>query len=326
MRVFEIGSLTMDNPVVSAPMAGISDKAFRVLAREMGCGLVWTEMISDQALVFGNRKTEQLLNIEGEHPVCVQLFGSKPETLTRAARMVAERGADLIDINMGCPTPKIVKNCGGAALMKDPESAARIVAAVVGAVGVPVTVKIRKGWDEDYPDAVEFARLAEAFGASAVTVHGRFRGDFFSGQADWSIIRKVKETVNIPVIGNGDVWTGADARRMLDETGCDGVMIGRAARGNPWIYRDAVHFLRTGVELPPPTPEEREKMALRHFDLLLQFKGEHTAVLEMRKHAAWYTRGMRGGARLRERLHAADNPGAMREIIQSVVLGHSDQD
>lgn len=319
MRALKIGSLTMDNPITSAPMAGISDKAFRVLAREMGCGLVWTEMISDQALVYGNRKTEQLLDIEGEHPVCVQLFGSRPETLARAAQMAVERGADLIDINMGCPTPKIVKNCGGAALMKDPDTAARIVSAVVEAVAVPVTVKIRKGWDEDHPDAVEFARLAEAAGAAAVTVHGRFRGDFFSGRADWSIIRRVKEAVNIPVIGNGDVWSGADAGRMLDETGCDGVMIGRAARGNPWIYRDAVHFLRTGMELPPPTPAERVEMALKHFDLLICFKGEDKAVLEMRKHAAWYTRGLRGGARLRERLHTAVSVPVMRELIQSVL-------
>lgn len=320
MRGLRIGSLTVKNPVVSAPMAGISDKAFRVLAREMGCGLVWTEMISDQALVFGNRKTQELLDIEGEHPICVQLFGSKPETLSQAAEMAAGRGADMIDINMGCPTPKIVKNCGGAALMKEPDLAAEIVAAVVAAVRIPVTVKIRKGWDENHPGAVDFARMAVAAGASAVTVHGRFRGDFFSGTADWSVIRQVKEAVDVPVIGNGDVWTGPDAARMLEETGCDAVMIGRAARGNPWIYRDAVHFLRTGELLPPPTSEERVEMALHHFDILVRFKGEYTAVLEMRKHAAWYTRGMRGGARLRERLHAADTIGSMQELIRSVLV------
>lgn len=315
----KIGPLTIENPIVSAPMAGISDKAFRILAREMGCGLVWTEMISDQALVFGNRKTAQLLDIDGEHPVCVQLFGSRPETLVRAAEMAVDRGADLIDLNMGCPTPKIVKNGGGAALMKDPAAAARILAAVAEAVSVPVTVKIRRGWDENHPDAVPFARRAEAAGAAAVTVHPRFRAEFFGGRADWSVIRSVKEAVSIPVIGNGDVWCGADAARMLAETNCDGVMIGRAARGNPWVYRNAAHFLRTGVELPPPAIEERVDMALRHFDLLIRFKGAEQAVLEMRKHAAWYTRGLRGGARVRGQLHTAVDVPTMQALIQSVL-------
>lgn len=300
-------------------MAGITDKAFRLLAREMDCALAFTEMISAQALLFGSRKTLEMLDIEGESPVAVQLFGSRPGDLARAARLVAAAGADIIDLNMGCPTPKIVKNGEGAALMRDPRLAGEIVAAVVDAVTLPVTVKMRRGWDADSPDAVEVAYAVVDAGASAVMVHGRYRSEFYSGRADWGVIRAVKEAVDVPVIGNGDVWTAPDARRMLDETGCDGVMIGRAARGNPWIFREAVHYLATGGQLPPPSGAERVAMALRHLDLLVRYKDEDTAVLQMRKHASWYTRGLPHAARLRERLQRADTVAELRTLIQMVL-------
>lgn len=315
---FRVGAVTLPNRVVSAPMAGITDRAFRDLAREMGCGLTWTEMISAQALVHGNRRTAEFLEVSGEHPLAVQVFGSDPEILARAARLAAEAGADIVDLNMGCPTPKIVRNYEGAALMRDPEKAGRIVAAVAAAVPVPVTVKMRKGWDEDYPGAVELARVAAQAGAAAVTVHGRLRSEFFGGRADWDVIGAVKQAVDIPVIGNGDVKSGPDAARMLAETGCDAVMIGRAARGNPWVFKQVREYLETGRETPPPTPEERVAMALRHFELLIRYKGEDRAVREMRKHAAWYTRGLRVSARLRERLHTADTAASLRRLVTSL--------
>jgi len=315
---FVIGKITIPNRVVAAPMAGITDRAFRDLAREMGCGLTWTEMISAQALIQGNRRTAELLEVSGEHPIAVQVFGSDPNTMVRAARLAAEAGADIVDLNMGCPTPKIVKSCEGAALMRDPERAGEIVAAVAAAVPVPVTVKMRKGWDEGYPSAVELARAVAQAGAAAVTVHGRLRSEFFGGRADWSVIGAVKQAVSIPVIGNGDVRIGPDAARMLAETRCDAVMIGRAALGNPWVFRQVRDCLETGQEPPPPTMDERVAMALRHFDLLIRYKGEARAVQEMRKHAAWYTRGLRGSARLRERLHAADTAASLRSLITGV--------
>jgi len=323
---FRIGGVELANRVVAAPMAGITDRAFRELAREMGAGLTCTEMISAQALVHGSRKTEWLLNIAGESPICVQLFGSDPLILARAARMAVEAGADIVDLNMGCPTPKIVKSGEGCALMRDPKRAGGIVAAVTAAVPVPVTVKMRKGWDEGYPDAVELAGTVAAAGAAAVTVHGRLRTEFFGGQADWSIIRAVKDAVPIPVIGNGDVQSGKDAADMLAVTGCDAVMIGREARGNPWIFRSVLHYLETGRELPPPSRAERVAMALRHFDLLVRYKGEGRAVLEMRKHLAWYTRGLRGAARLRARLHLADSAAAVRTLAADILAaGREDQ-
>lgn len=316
---FEIGGVTLANRVFAAPMAGITDRAFRELAREMGCGLTCTGMISSQALMHGSRRSVQILDIAGEYPISVQIFGSNPGILARAAQLAVEAGADLVDINMGCPTPKIVKTGEGAALMRDPRRAGDIIAAVVAAVPVPVTVKMRRGWDMGYPDAVELARVAEEAGAAAVAVHGRFRSEFYGGKADWSIIRAVKNAVQVPVIGNGDVRSGPDAARMLDVTGCDAVMIGREGRGNPWIFRNVRHYLETGREPPPPTLEERAAMALRHFDLLLRYKGETRAVLEMRKHLAWYTRGLRGAARLRERLHAADSAAAVRALAVSIL-------
>lgn len=316
----EIGGVGLANPVIAAPMAGVTDRAFRTLAREAGCGLVCTEMVSDQALIYGNPKTATILNIEGEPaPLSVQIFGSNPGYMEEAAKMVAAGRPALIDINMGCPTPKIVRNGEGAALMRTPELAYEVARAVVSAVKIPVTVKMRKGWDENEVNAVQIATLMEKAGVSAVTVHGRTRSQFYSGEADWGIIREVKRAVGIPVIGNGDIRAPRDARRMMDETGCDGVMIGRAAMGNPWIFTRIIHYLQTGEELPPPPPEERVATALRHLELLVGLKGEYTGVREMRKHAAWYLKGMHGAARLRQELNNARTMEEMAGYIKRML-------
>ena len=304
--MLQIGTVKIKNQVISAPMAGITDRAYRILARESGCGLVCTEMISDQALLYGNPKTNILLDCTGESPpISMQIFGSNPEYMARAAQITEARGASIIDINMGCPTPKIVKNGEGSALMKKPELAQEIISSVVQSVRVPVTVKIRKGWDESSSNAVEMALLAEKAGAAAVTVHGRTRSQFYSGKADWDIIKSVKQAVVIPIIGNGDIQCSAHAARMLDHTGCDAVMIGRASLGNPWIFSSTVHYLACGKELPAPTPRQKLIVALRHLDLLVELKGEYIAIREMRKHAAWYTKGLREAARMREKINRA---------------------
>jgi len=315
----KIGSVQLDNPVISAPMAGITDRAYRILAKEAGCGLVCTEMVSDQALLYGNPKTNHLLDSSGETgPISMQIFGSNIGYMADAAEIVENRGADLIDINMGCPTPKIVKNGEGSALMREPEKAAEIVRAVVGRVQVPVTVKMRKGWDERSINAVELARLVVDAGAAAVTVHGRTRSQFYTGKADWGIIAAVKKAVNVPVIGNGDIWNPQDALSMMEQTGCDGVMIGRAALGNPWILTRIVHFLKTGDLMPGPATEERVATALRHLDLLVEIKGETVAVWEMRKHAAWYMKGLRGASRLRELVNKAKSKEEIRRIFNEL--------
>lgn len=309
----------MANPVIAAPMAGVTDRAFRTLAREAGCGLVYTEMVSDQALIYGSSKTNTILNIEGEPgPLSVQIFGSNPDYMERAARIVAERRPGFIDINMGCPTPKIVKNGEGSALMKNPALAYEIARAVVTAVDIPVTVKMRKGWDDDSVNAAEMAVLMEKAGVSAIAVHGRTRSQFYSGKADWGIIREVKRSVGIPVIGNGDIWTPEDARRMMEETGCDGVMVGRAAMGNPWIFSQIINYLENGEKLPPPSNAERLAVTLRHLGMLVELKGEYIGVREMRKHAAWYLKGIRGAARARQELNSARSEEEMVSVIRSL--------
>jgi len=301
-------------------MAGITDKAFRILAREAGCGLVCTEMVSDQAILYGNKKTLEMLIIDDETgqektPLCVQIFGSNPDYMARAAKLVESHGADIIDINMGCPTPKIVKNGEGAALMLKPDLAYNIVCAVVNAVSVPVTVKMRAGWDESTINASEIAGLAEKAGASCITVHARTRSQFYGGAADWDIIRTVKRSVGIPVIGNGDIFGGPDAQRMLAVTGCNAVMIGRASLGNTWVFQEAAMFLARGKLLPPPSLEERVATAVRHLRLLVEFKGEHKAALEMRKHAAWYIKGLRNAARVREEINMAKDTLSLEKLL-----------
>lgn len=315
----QIGKLTLANPVILAPMAGVTDLPFRLLAKEMGCGLVYSEMVSDKGLIYDNVHTKKLLAIdERERPVALQIFGSDPESMGRAAKIVAAAGADIIDINMGCPTPKIVKNGEGSALMKKPEVAYRIIASVVeSAGGVPVTVKFRKGWDDKSVNAVEIALIAEKAGAAAVSVHGRTREQFYSGQADWKIIREVKQAVKIPVTGNGDIRTPQDAKRMLTETGCDGIMIGRGAQGNPWIFRQVAHYLATGELLPPPTLSERIDMLLRHLDMLVDHKGEYIGIREMRSHAAWYTKGLPKSAELRLKFNQAASKEDFIRIMET---------
>lgn len=302
-----IGNIELVNPVILAPMAGVTDLPFRLLSKEMGCGLVYSEMVSDKGLIYENTHTKKLLAIdEQERPVALQIFGSDPDSMAKAAHIVAAAGADIIDINMGCPTLKIVKNGEGSALMRNPSLAYRIMAAVVKTAGsVPVTIKFRKGWDEQSVNAVEFARLAEQAGVAAVSVHGRTREQFYSGQADWSIIRQVKQAVAIPVIGNGDIRAPQDAKRMLNETGCDGIMIGRGAQGNPWIFRQVTHYLSTGQILPPPTLSERIDMLLRQLAMLVRHKGEYIGIREMRSHAAWYTKGLPSSAELRLKFNQA---------------------
>ncbi|QSO52535.1 tRNA dihydrouridine synthase DusB [Alicyclobacillus curvatus] len=295
-----IGDVQIDDPVILAPMAGVCNPPFRKIAKRLGAGMVCAEMVSDKGLVHGSLKSQQMLTIlEDEHPVSLQLVGYDRESMVQAAEMLGETNADLIDINMGCPVLKIYKNGSGAALARDPKYAADIVKAVVERVNKPVTVKFRKGWDDDNVNAVEVAKAVEQAGARAVTVHGRTASQLYSGQADWSIIKRVKEAVSIPVIGNGDVDSPQAAKRLLEETVCDGVMIGRGALGNPWVFREVSHFLATGRELAGPGAEERINVAIEHLRHLVNYKGEVIGVREMRKHAAWYIKGLPGAAEMR---------------------------
>ena len=308
-------------------MAGVTDRAFRMLAREAGCGLVYTEMVSDQALLHASPRTDQILDCRGEsRPISVQIFGSNPGYMARAAAIVAERGADIIDLNMGCPTPKIVKNGEGAALMKNPALALEITEAVVKQVEpLPVTVKIRKGWDEKSVNAVELAVLLVDAGVAAIAVHGRTRNQFYGGLADWDIIRRVKQAVPVPVIGNGDIKCPQDAGKMIEQTGCDAIMIGRAAMGNPWIFQRTVHYLATGDLLPEPTPDLRVQTARRHMHMLAEGKGEYLAVREMRKHAAWYLKGLAGAAKARERINRAETIMEIDLVMDEFIMSGTGQ-
>lgn len=309
----------MENNIILAPMAGVTDLPFRLLCSEQGAGLAGMEMVSAKAILYGNKNTEELLAIHPEEgPVSLQLFGSDPKIVSEMAKRIEERPFAFLDINMGCPVPKIVNNGEGSALMREPELAGKIIAATVKAIGKPVTVKIRKGFDAEHVNAVEMAKIAEAAGAAAVAVHGRTREQFYSGQADWEIIAKVKEAVSIPVIGNGDVTDGETAAKLLMETGCDGVMIGRAARGNPWLFRQVIAYLEDGRKLLPPAMEEKKKMILRHAALQLETKGEYTGIREMRKHLSWYTAGMPGSAKFRQRVNLVERFEEIVELVESM--------
>lgn len=313
----QIGNIKLDNPVILAPMAGVTDLPFRLLAKEMGCGLVYSEMVSDKGLLYENCQTLHMLQIDDrERPMAMQIFGSDPESMAKAAIYVEKSGADIIDINMGCPTPKVTKNGSGCALMCQPDLAYRIMASVVKAVHVPVTVKIRKGWSEDSVNAVEIAKLAEKAGIAAIAVHGRTREQFYTGEADWNIIRQVKEKVMIPVIGNGDIRTPYDGEKMMDQTGCDAIMVGRGAQGNPWIFRQITHYLSSGDILPPPSVEERFSLLLRHLDMLVAHKGEYIGVREMRCHGAWYTKGMPHSAELRLKFNQAVSKDDFIDVLE----------
>lgn len=315
----KIGNIELANNVVLAPMAGVTDLAFRLLVKEMGCGLVYSEMVSNKGLLYKNANTEDLLALDPrERPIAMQIFGSDPESMAEAARIVAAAGADIIDINMGCPTPKIVKNGDGAALMLKPTLAYSIMRKVTRAVDIPVTVKFRKGWDDKWVNAVEIAKLAEQAGIAAVAVHGRTREQFYAGRADLSIIKAVKESIRIPVIGNGDVRSPEDAKHMLEYTGCDGVMIGRAAEGNPWIFRQVLSFLADGKLQEPPSPAERLAVIERHLEMLISYKGDYIGVREMRKHGAWYTKGLPHAAELRLKFNQAATKQDFLDILDSM--------
>ncbi len=313
----KIGNVMLENNVILAPMAGVTDLPYRVLCREQGCGLVCMEMVSAKAVLYNNRNTKELLQVdERERPVSLQLFGSDPHILSDIAARLEEGPYDIFDINMGCPVPKIVKNGEGSALMKDPALVEEILSAMVKAVKKPVTVKIRKGFDDASVNAVEIAKIAEACGVAAVAVHGRTREQFYSGKADWDIIRRVKEAVRIPVIGNGDVFTAEDAKRLVDTTGCDGIMVARGAKGNPWIFREITEYLDTGRKPERPSVEELKEMILRHGRMMLKFKGELAGMREMRKHVSWYTAGYPNSAALRNDINMVSSMEELEALIK----------
>ncbi len=317
--MFKIGNLALENRVVAAPLAGITDRAFRLILKSMGCGLVFTEMVSDMGLLYNSSKSRQIADpVNDIGPVAVQIFGSNPEAMAQAAQMVETMGAAIIDINMGCPTPKIVRNGEGAALMLDPQRSREVIRSVVTAVKLPVSIKMRKGWDDEQCNYLQIGEIAVAEGVQAITLHPRTRMQFFSGQADWQAIAALKRHVPVAVIGSGDINKAEDAVRMIEETGCDAVMIGRAALGNPFIIRETVALLEHGRKIAAPLPAEKIKIAIRHLDLAIQNKGESIAVREMRKHISWYTKGMPAAARLRDRINHALTRQEMMDILESL--------
>ncbi|PFA26478.1 tRNA dihydrouridine synthase DusB [Bacillus cereus] len=320
-RVLKIANIEMKNPVVLAPMAGVCNSAFRLTVKEFGAGLVCAEMVSDKAILLNNKRTLDMLYIdERENPLSLQIFGGEKDTLVDAAKYVDKyTTADIIDINMGCPVPKITKCDAGAKWLLDPNKIYEMVAAVVDAVEKPVTVKMRIGWDEDHIFAIENARAVERAGGQAVAVHGRTRVQMYEGKADWNIIKQVKQAVNIPVIGNGDVETPQDAKRMLDEIGVDGVMIGRAALGDPWMIYRTVKYLETGELMPEPTVREKIDVCMLHLDRLIDLKNENVAVREMRKHAAWYLKGVRGNASVRNGINTCNTREDLANVLGAFV-------
>ena len=319
IKPLQIGSVTLPNNLILAPMAGVTDLPFRLLCKEQGAGLLCMEMVSAKAILYKNKNTIDLLKIdERELPVSLQLFGSDPDIISSIAHQIEDRPFDILDINMGCPVPKIVNNGEGSALMKNPKLAGEIIEKTVKAIQKPVTVKIRKGFDDDHVNAVEVAKIAEASGAAAIAVHGRTREQYYSGKADWDIIRQVKEAVSIPVIGNGDLLTAEDVIAMQEQTGCDGFMIGRGAQGNPWIFRQVLHYFETGEHLLKPSFEEVTEMMLRHARMMLEFKGEYTGIREIRKHGAWYTAGYPNSAKLRVMINEVETYNELEALLYKV--------
>ena len=315
-KQLKIGNVLLENIYILGPMAGVTDLPFRLLCKEQGAGLLCMEMVSAKAILYNNKNTESLLEIHPEEtPVSLQLFGSDPKIVSEMAKRIEERPFSILDINMGCPVPKVVRNGEGSALMKDPKLVYELVHGVVRAIRKPVTVKIRKGFDEEHVNAVEIARIAEEAGAAAIAVHGRTREQYYSGRADWEIIRQVKEAVRIPVIGNGDVTSGERAAALREQTGCDGVMIARGAQGNPWIFSELLAYEATGAFPLRPEMDELRSTMLRHARLQIEYKGNYLGIREMRKHVAWYTKGLRGAARLREQINKVESYEELEELL-----------
>ena len=319
MKQLKIGNIVLENSYILGPMAGVTDLPFRLLCKEQGAGLICMEMVSAKGILYNNKNTENLLQIHPEEtPVSLQLFGSDPKIVSEMAKRIEERPFTFLDINMGCPVPKVVRNGEGSALMKQPKLVYELVSAVVKAIEKPVTVKIRKGFDDEHVNAVEIAKIIEEAGAAAVAVHGRTREQYYSGKADWDIIRKVKDAVSIPVIGNGDVTSGAKAIAMREQTGCDGVMIARGAQGNPWIFSELLLYEETGEIPPRPSVDEIRNTMLRHAQLQIKYKGEFCGIREMRKHVAWYTKGLHGAARLRDRINQVESYAELENLLTSL--------
>lgn len=319
MKQLKIGNVLLENSYVLGPMAGVTDLPFRLLCKEQGAGLLCMEMVSAKGIFYNNKNTESLLQIHPEEvPVSLQFFGSDPKIVSEMAKRVEERPFSILDINMGCPVPKVVRNGEGSALMKNPKLVYELVSATVKAIKKPVTVKIRKGFDDEHINAVEIAKIIEEAGAAAVAVHGRTREQYYSGKADWEIIRQVKEAVSIPVIGNGDVTSGEKAIAMRGQTGCDGVMIARGAQGNPWIFSELLEYERTGRLPDRPDVEEIKQTMLRHARLQIEYKGDFTGIREMRKHVAWYTKGLYGAARLRDRINQVESYAELENLLTSL--------
>lgn len=317
----KIGNVVLENNIFLAPMAGVTDLPFRILCKEMGCGLVYSEMVSAKGIFYGNENTTKLLTIEQrERPTAVQLFGSDPAIMAAMAKKIENYPIDILDVNMGCPAPKIVKNGEGSALTKNPSLVGQIIKAMVTAQKKPVTVKIRKGFDDNHINAVEIAKVAQENGAAAIAVHGRTREQYYSGKADWDSIKAVKDAVSIPVIGNGDVFTPQDAKALLEYTNCDAIMIGRAVQGNPWIFKRILHYLNTGEQLPEPTAEQKVEKALCHARMLIDYKGEYIGIREMRKHISWYMKGIKGAAELRGKINQVISYNEMEQLLKNEIL------
>ncbi len=312
----QIGNVTLENNLILGPMAGVTDLPFRLLCKEQGAGLVCMEMVSAKAILYHNRNTESLLTIDGaEHPVSLQLFGADPDIIAGIAHQIEERPFDILDLNMGCPVPKIVNNGEGSALMKNPVMAGQIIEKTARVIHKPLTVKIRKGFDEEHVNAVELAHIAQESGAAAIAVHGRTREQMYSGKADWEIIRRVKEAVSIPVIGNGDLHSAQDVRDMYEQTHCDGFMIARGAQGNPWIFRQILSHFQENVEIGRPSFDEVAAMILRQARMMVDYEGEYAGIHKMRKHASWYTAGYPGSAKLRGRINEVETYAQLEELL-----------
>ena len=318
LKKLKIGSVELQNNIIAAPMAGVTDLPYRLILKDMGAGLVTTEMVSAKAILYKNKNNAVILRTEeAERPVAVQLFGADPMIMSAMAERISEPFA-IIDVNMGCPVPKIVNNGEGSALMKDPDQAYKVLEMMARILKKPVTVKFRKGFDDDHINAVEFAKMAESAGVAAITLHARTRQQMYSGKADWDMIRRVKEAVKIPVIGNGDIFEPEDAARMIDETGCDGVALARGIKGNPWLVKRTAALLETGDAGPEPSTEEKKAMILRHTELMIKYKGEHMGILEMRKHLAWYTQGLPGSAKLRGLMNEMSTEEELKRLVDMI--------